>query len=87
MGGLMMYTVADLPGRGDLNAPAQQIINPVGTPVAGAYYIQNAYKDAKTPNMVCVVLADYRSTDTMGELIVVFAGAIGCFFVLRRKRS
>ncbi len=85
LAGLLMFTVADLPARGDLNAPAQQITNAAGTPVAGAYYIQNAYKDTKTPNMVCVVLADYRSTDTLGELIVVFAGAMSAFFVLRRR--
>ncbi len=85
--GILFYTVSLLPPRGDLNSPVQQVENPVGTPVAGAYYIQHAYLDTKTPNMVCVVLADYRSTDTFGELIVVFAGTIGCIFILRRRRQ
>ncbi len=82
---LLLCVVTELPPRGDLNAPAQRIVNPAGTPVAGAYYIQNAYKDAKTPNMVTVILADYRGFDTLGETLVVFAGGIACFFILRRR--
>ncbi len=78
-------TVADLPPRGDIGAPIQQQVNPSGTDVAGAYYIEYAYRDTHTPNMVAVVLADYRAFDTLGEVIVVFAGAIGCFFILRRR--
>ncbi|MFP4391426.1 MAG: hydrogen gas-evolving membrane-bound hydrogenase subunit E [Desulfohalobiaceae bacterium] len=82
---LLVYAISGLPPRGDLQAPAQQEVNPTGTQVAGAYYIQNAYKDAHTPNMVTVVLADYRSFDTLGETIVVFAGGIACMFILRRR--
>lgn len=77
--------VADLPPRGDIGAPVHQQVNSSGTDVAGAYYIEHAYKDAHTPNMVAVVLADYRAFDTLGEVIVVFAGAIACFFILRRR--
>ncbi|MFP4315728.1 MAG: hydrogen gas-evolving membrane-bound hydrogenase subunit E [Desulfovibrionales bacterium] len=86
-GGLLLFTATGLPPRGSLEAPAQQVENPVGTPVAGTYYIQNAYKDAKTPNMVTVVLADYRSFDTLGETVVVFTGAICVMFILRRRKS
>ena len=86
--GVLLAVVVDLPPRGDVNSPVHQIVNPVGTPVAGTYYIQHAYKDAKTPNMVTVILADYRGFDTLGETIVVFAGGMACFFILnilRRK--
>jgi multicomponent Na+:H+ antiporter subunit B len=83
--GILMAAAIKLPPRGDLTAPAHQLVNPAGTPVAGAYYIQNAYKDAKTPNMVTVILADYRGFDTLGETLVVFAGGIACFFILRRR--
>jgi len=82
---LLFYTVLDMPPRGDLDSPGSQVVSPAGTPVAGAYYIQNAYPDTNTPNMVCVVLADYRSVDTLGEVIVVFAGVMTCFFLLRRR--
>ena len=84
---ILISAVIKLPPRGDLNSPVQQTINQVGTPVAGNYYIQNAYKDAKTPNMVTVILADYRGFDTMGETSVVFCGCIACFFILNRQRK
>lgn len=84
-GGLLLIAATGLPPRGGLDAPAQLQVNPAGTPVAGAYYIQNAYKDAKTPNMVTVILADYRGFDTLGETLVVFTGAIAVFFILRRR--
>lgn len=84
--GVLTAAVVDLPPRGDVNSPVHQHENLVGTPVAGTYYIQNAYKDTKTPNMVTVILADYRAFDTMGEVIVVFAGGIACFFILNIRR-
>lgn len=83
--GVLLSIVVHLPPRGDTTAPAQRTLSDVGTPVAGAHYIQNAYKDAKTPNMVTVVLGDYRAIDTLGETLVVFAGGMACFFILRRK--
>jgi multicomponent Na+:H+ antiporter subunit B len=83
---ILLIAVVKLPPRGDLNSPVHQKVNQAGTPVAGAYYIQSAYKDAKTPNMVTVILADYRGFDTMGETIVVFCGGIACFFILSRQR-
>jgi multicomponent Na+:H+ antiporter subunit B len=85
--GFLCVAVAELAPRGEIGAPVQEKINPAGTPVAGAHYIEHAYKDAHTPNMVAVILADYRAYDTLGEVIVVFAGAIGCLFILRRRRS
>ncbi|WP_031385806.1 hydrogen gas-evolving membrane-bound hydrogenase subunit E [Desulfonatronum thiodismutans] len=86
--GILIVAVTNLPPRGDVTAPVHQHVNPAGTVVAGTYFIQNAYKDTKTPNMVTVILADYRAFDTLGEVIVVFAGGIACFFILnvgRRK--
>ncbi len=82
---ILFVVMVSLPPRGDLLAPAQKVVNEAGTPVAGTYYIQNAYKDAKTPNMVTVILADYRGFDTLGETIVVFTGGLACFFILRRR--
>lgn len=37
--------------------------------------------------MVTVILADYRSFDTLGEVIVVFAGGLCCFFILNTRRK
>lgn len=83
---ILLVAVVELPPRGDVNSPVHQLVNQAGTPVAGTYYIQHAYQDTRTPNMVTVVLADYRSFDTLGETIVIFAGAIACFFILNIRR-
>ena len=84
--GILVGTLIHLPPRGDIDSPVHQTVNSAGTPVAGTYYIQHAYEDAKTPNMVTVILADYRAYDTLGEVIVVFAGGIACFFILNLRR-
>jgi multisubunit Na+/H+ antiporter MnhB subunit len=85
--GLMLYATAFLPPRGDPHAPMHEEQSILGTPLAGAYFIQNAYVDAATPNMVTVVLADYRSFDTFGEVVVVFTAAIACYLILRRREE
>lgn len=84
---LLMPAVCGLPGRGDLKAPSHRAINPAGAPVAGTYYIRHAYADARTPNMVTVILADYRGFDTLGETLVVFTGSVAVLFILRRRKS
>lgn len=58
-----------------------------GTPVPGNYYIQNAYEDAHTPNIVTVILGDYRSVDTLGEQIVVFTAGLIVILILRNRRK
>lgn len=82
---LLIYAAGGLPAYGDPEAPAHRRQSPAGTPVAGTYQLQHAYHDAATPNMVTVVLADYRGWDTLGEVLVVFAGGLACFFILRRR--
>lgn len=85
--GILLAVVVDLPPRGDVKSPVHQVENLAGTLVAGAYYIQYAYKDTKTPNMVTVVLADYRGFDTLGEVIIIFVGGIAAFFILNTRRK
>lgn len=82
---LLLYTTTFLPPRGDRTAPIHREFSAAGTPVAGSYYIRHAYDDAQTANIVTVVLADYRSFDTLGEVIVVFTAGIACLLVLRRR--
>lgn len=84
---IMLYATASLPPRGHPHAPMHEKQSIVGEPLAGAYVIQNAYSDAATPNMVTVVLADYRGIDTLGEVLVVFAAAIACYLILRRRED
>lgn len=83
---VLIYAELSLPGYGSLDAPLHRARSVAGTSVAGEHYIRNAYPDAAAPNMVTVVLADYRSFDTLGETIVVFTAGVACWLILRVRR-
>lgn len=84
--GVMVFASVKLPARGDPQAPIHRDVSAVGTPVAGSYYIRNAYADAGTANIVTVVLADYRGFDTLGETIVVLTAGAACLLILARRK-
>lgn len=86
-GALLVYGTSDLPFRGDPDNRMHRETSLSGTPVAGNYYIRNAYRDAKTPNMVTVILGDYRGMDTLGEVVVIFTAGLITFLVLRMPRK
>lgn len=72
---LMVYASGGLPDRGDPEAPAHTHISPD--------YIEGAIPDSATPNVVTAVLADYRSIDTLGEVIVIFTAGLAVMLVIR----
>lgn len=84
--GVLIYAASDLPYRGDPDNRMhhEQSIN--NTPVIGNYAIQNAYRDAHTPNIVTVILGDYRSIDTFGEQVVIYTAGLITILILRRTR-
>jgi len=84
---LMLYAATGLSNRGDASAPMNREFSPAGTPNAANFYIHNAYKDAKTPNIVTVVLADYRGYDTLGEVAVIFTAGLICYLILCKPRK
>jgi multisubunit Na+/H+ antiporter MnhB subunit len=84
--GIMIYAASDLPYRGDPDNLMHAEESITGTPVIGNYSIQNAYRDAHTPNMVTVILGDYRSIDTFGEQVVIFTAGLITLLVLRRSK-
>jgi len=86
-GALLIYASLGLPNRGDINAQMYADKSLAGSPGASSYYIRNAYRDAKTPNMVTVILADYRGYDTLGEETVILTAGLICYLILRRKRT
>lgn len=86
-GALLIYGASDLPFRGDATNRMHAEKSVTGTVVAGNYYIRQAYIDAKTPNMVTVILGDYRGIDTLGEVIVIFTAGLVMLLVLRRTRK
>lgn len=77
--GLVIWAAEDLPQRGDPGSPAATHVS--------AHYIENAYADSHTPNMVTAVLADYRGFDTFGEAVVVVTAALCCLLILLRRRE
>ncbi len=82
---VLTLAAMQLPARGDAGSPANRAS--LDRLIAGSHYIQHAGRDAATPNIVTVILADYRSFDTLGETLVVFAGGIACLFILRRLKA
>ncbi len=84
---LLVYASLGLPYRGDAEALVNKETSPIGSPVASSYYIKNAYNDTYTPNIVTAVLGDYRSFDTLGEGVVIFAAGLICYLLLRREKK
>jgi len=86
-GAVLILAGLSLPDRGDPYAPLNRDKSAAGTPNAPSYYIRNPERDADTPNMVTVILADYRGFDTMGEETVILTAGLICFLILRRERT
>lgn len=84
--GIMIYAASDLPYRGDPDNLMHAEESITGTTVVGNYFIKNAYRDARTPNMVTVILGDYRSIDTFGEQVVIYTAGLITLLVLRKTR-
>ena len=83
---ILLYASLDLPYRGDPDNIMHAEESMTGSRVIGNYAIQEAYEDAHTPNMVTVILGDYRSIDTFGEQIVIYTAGLITLLVLRRRR-
>lgn len=75
---LFIYASLDLPPTGDHAAPAAGHVSP--------RYIESAYHETHTQNMVCAVLADYRSFDTLGEIIVIVLAGIAIVSIVGVSR-
>ncbi|MEX0647568.1 MAG: hydrogen gas-evolving membrane-bound hydrogenase subunit E [Balneolaceae bacterium] len=83
---VLIYASMDLPYRGDPDNLMHAESSVTNTPVAGNYYIKEAYHDAHTPNIVTVILGDYRSIDTFGEQIVIYTAGFITLLLLRKNR-
>jgi multicomponent Na+:H+ antiporter subunit B len=78
LGLLFLYAGSGISDFGDVHSPASEHVSDE--------YIEHAYHDAHTPNIVTVMIADYRGFDTLGETVVVFAAGMACFLLLRGNR-
>ncbi len=75
----LIWATYDLPAFGIADAPIHKHVAP--------HYLQNAIKETQVANVVSAVLADYRSFDTFGEVIVVFTAGIGVMLLLKGRRT
>ena len=76
---LLILGSLDMPRTGDPQSPAALHVSP--------RYIEQGFEETDVPNMVTAVLADYRSFDTLGEVTVIFAGAIAVLLILRSRED
>ena len=70
----LLVGAADLAPVGDPGSPPNTRVSP--------RYIERAQQETGASNLVTAVLADYRSYDTLGETLVIFAAGLGCLVVL-----
>lgn len=70
----LIIGISDLPSFGNSANPTNNAIS--------AYYIEGTAQDIHIPNIVTAVLGSYRGYDTFGEVVVVFAAAIGVLALL-----
>ena len=75
----LIYGALDMPNWADPQSPASVNVSP--------RYIEKAFEETHVPNMVTVVLADYRGYDTLGETTVIFAAGVCCLLILGRLKK
>jgi multicomponent Na+:H+ antiporter subunit B len=71
---MLIYGTIDLPAIGDPDSPANSGV--------GRTYLEVNWFDTGIPHVVTTVLSSYRGFDTLGEVAVVFAAAIGAALML-----
>ncbi len=74
LGILLFVSVLYLPGFGSFQN--KDVAN---------YYLQNAWKETGSANIINSIVWDYRGYDTLGEETVLFAAAMGVFLIIRKK--
>ncbi len=75
---LLAWATADLPDRGDPQAPANAHLSPE--------FIELTETDIVIPNVVSAILADFRSYDTLGETFVIFTAVLAVVAALQGTR-
>ena len=76
---LLILGSLDMPDTGDPRSPPATHVSP--------RYIESGLEETAVPNMVTAVLADYRAFDTLGEVTVIFTGAVAVLLILRSGRE
>lgn len=77
-GAALIYGTLDLAEYGDPNAPVHNHVAPT--------YLTEGPQKTGIPNVVTIVLASYRSYDTLGETTVIFTAGVGVILLLGNWR-
>lgn len=78
-GAILLYGTGEFPAWGDPESPASTHVS--------AGYIESAVQTTHTPNLVTAVLGDYRSYDTMFELVVIYCAGVAVIGVVRSMKT
>ena len=73
IGVILVMMVAEMPEFG-AGKPASNEVS--------AHYVKNAVKETGASNFIAAIILDYRAYDTLGEVIVLFAGIAAVLVVL-----
>ena len=76
-GAFLMWGSLDMADTGDPASPPSTHVSP--------RYLETGYEETAVPNIVTAVLADYRAFDTLGEVTVIFTGALAVMLILRNN--
>lgn len=71
---VLSINILNMPGEIGITAPSYN--------ETSWYYINNSLEDTGTINIIAAVLTDYRSFDTLGETIVLFASIVAVHSIL-----
>jgi len=78
VGAAIIYGTLGLPPFGIADSPIHRHVAP--------RYLERSEIETHVPNVVTAILADYRGYDTLGEVTVIFTGAMGVLVLLKRRR-
>ncbi|MCL4781048.1 MAG: monovalent cation/H+ antiporter subunit A [Gammaproteobacteria bacterium] len=79
------FTIAVVVGAG-VAALAYAVMTRPSVGMLGPFYVERAVSEAGGRNVVNVILVDFRSFDTLGEITVIGIVAIAVYALLRRFR-
>ena len=77
LGVMMAYGAQDLPPVGSHESAPNVHVSP--------RYLESSLSETRTPNVVTSILMDYRSIDTLIEIMVIFTAGIAVSLLLGRR--
>lgn len=82
LGGLlfiMISSYAEMPPMGDVGNPSyNEVVH---------HYLHYSLEETRAPNVVAVIISDYRAIDTLGEATVLFTSIAAVLTILAGKEK